>query len=125
MNAAYHTPCHLKALGAGEPLADLCDLIPGLEISRIEHGCSGMAGVFGLSKANLAESLAIGHDLIERMATDRFGVGMTECSACKMQMEQRTTRPTVHPLKLLALAYGLMPELHRALQPSNNRRLIS
>ncbi len=125
MSAAYHAPCHLKALGAGEPLADLCDLIPGLEISRIEHGCSGMAGVFGLSKANLAESLAIGHDLIERMATDRFGVGMTECSACKMQMEQRTTRPTVHPLKLLALAYGLMPELQRALQPSSNRRVIS
>jgi hypothetical protein len=25
-------------------------------------------------------------------------------------MEQGTTKPTVHPLKLLALAYGLMPE---------------
>ena len=28
-----------------------------------------------------------------------------------MQMEQGTTKPTIHPLKLLALAYGLMPEL--------------
>jgi hypothetical protein len=26
-------------------------------------------------------------------------------------MEQGTTKPTIHPLKVLALAYGLMPEL--------------
>jgi hypothetical protein len=26
-------------------------------------------------------------------------------------MEQGTTKPTMHPLKILALAYGLMPEL--------------
>ena len=29
----------------------------------------------------------------------------------KLQMEQESTIPTVHPLKLLALSYGLMPEL--------------
>ena len=34
-----------------------------------------------------------------------------ECSACKIQMEQGTTKPTIHPLKVLALAYGLMPEI--------------
>ena len=28
-----------------------------------------------------------------------------------MQMEQATSKPTAHPLKLLALAYGLMPEI--------------
>jgi len=37
--------------------------------------------------------------------------GTTECSACKMQMEQGTSKPTIHPLKLLAMAYGLMPEI--------------
>jgi hypothetical protein len=26
-------------------------------------------------------------------------------------MEQGTTKPTIHPVKLLALAYGLMPEV--------------
>jgi hypothetical protein len=36
---------------------------------------------------------------------------MTECSTCKIQMEQGTTKPTIHPLKLLALAYGVMPEV--------------
>ena len=28
-----------------------------------------------------------------------------------MQMEQGTSKPTIHPLKLLALSYGLKPEL--------------
>ena len=125
VEASYHTPCHLKALGAGDPLADLCRLIPGVQLSKIEAGCSGMAGVYGLAQRNMAESLAIGHDLIEAMATTRNQIGVTECSACKMQMEQRTTRPTVHPLKLLAMSYGLMPELQRSLRPASNRRVIS
>jgi len=28
-----------------------------------------------------------------------------------MQMEQQATIPTIHPIKLLAFAYGLMPRL--------------
>ena len=31
-----------------------------------------------------------------------------------MQMEQGTTKPTLHPIKLLALSYGLMPEIGHA-----------
>jgi hypothetical protein len=34
--------------------------------------------------------------------------GATECSACRLQMEQGTTKPAVHPVKLLAKAYGLL-----------------
>jgi hypothetical protein len=34
--------------------------------------------------------------------------GATECSACRIQMEQGTTKPAVHPVKLLAKAYGLL-----------------
>jgi hypothetical protein len=30
-------------------------------------------------------------------------------------MEQGTTKPTLHPIKLLALSYGLMPEVARLL----------
>ena len=52
-----------------------------------------------------------GWELISHMRTPGVQAGTTECSACKMQMEQGTTKPTLHPLKLLALAYGLMPEV--------------
>ena len=30
-----------------------------------------------------------------------------------IQMEQGTRKPTIHPVKLVALAYGLMPELRQ------------
>jgi hypothetical protein len=33
-----------------------------------------------------------------------------------MQMEQASKIPTIHPIKLLALAYGLMPRLAERLK---------
>ena len=119
-DAAYHVPCHLKALEGGTPLLDLLSLIPQLRVHTIEKGCSGMAGAFGLTKQNFAESIRQGWGLISHMRQADFDIGTTECSSCKLQMEQGTTKPTVHPLKLLALAYGLMPELRKRLEPSVN-----
>lgn len=125
LSAGYHTPCHLKALGAGSPLENLLRLIPGLRLHKIDHGCSGMAGAWGLAAENFQESIRIGWGLISRMRAGDLTVGATECSSCKMQMEQGTTTPTVHPLKLLALAYGLMPELQQRLEPSRRRLFVS
>ncbi len=108
---AYHMPCHMKALAVGSPSENLLRLVPALSVERVEKGCSGMAGTFGIKKANYRTSLRAGWDLISHMRQPGFQAGATECSACKIQMEQGTTKPTLHPLKLLALAYGLMPEL--------------
>ena len=124
VTAAYHTPCHLKALQKGTPFADILSEVPGLTLKRIEEGCSGMAGAFGLTKANFKTSVRMGQKLIERMQHDDILIGTTECGSCKLQMEQGTSRPTIHPLKLLALAYGLMPELRRLFRP-NKRRLMT
>jgi heterodisulfide reductase subunit B len=51
--------------------------------------------------------------------------GVTECSACKLQMEQGTRKPTLHPLKLLALAYGLMPQIKELLMARNDERVVT
>ncbi|MBL7040505.1 MAG: hypothetical protein ISR77_17855, partial [Pirellulaceae bacterium] len=48
-----------------------------------------------------------------------------ECSACKMQMEQGTTKPTIHPLKILALAYGLMPDLESLLTTRGEELVVT
>jgi FAD/FMN-containing dehydrogenase/Fe-S oxidoreductase len=125
LDVAYHTPCHLKALQCGTPLADLLSLIPQLRLHRIEQGCSGMAGAYGLTERNFATSIRIGWGLITRMRDPELNVGTTECSGCKFQMEQGTSTPTVHPLKLLAYAYGLMPEIEPKLQPARRKLVIS
>jgi len=119
---AYHMPCHSKALASGElpasltavtpaPAENLLRLIPALGVQRMDKGCSGMAGTYGLKRANYRNSIRAGWDLISHMRKPEIQAGATECSACKMQMEQGTNKPTLHPLKVLALAYGLMPEL--------------
>ena len=123
--ATYHTPCHLRALGPETPLIDLCQSIPRFQASNDDLGCSGMAGTFGLTREHFDESIAIGGRLIERMRSDKIQFGMTECSSCKMQMEQQSTTPTLHPLKVLALAYGLMPEIRRRFKSNPRKRLTS
>lgn len=111
----YHQPCHMRALGVGTPGDNLLRLIPGLNVRPLERGCSGMAGTFGLRAKNYRSSLRAGWAMISALRDSTLQAGTTECSTCKMQMEQGTTKPTIHPLKLLALSYGLKPEFARLL----------
>ena len=107
----YHQPCHVKALEVGSPGENLLRLVPGLIVNRTENTCSGMAGTFGLKRENYRASLRAGRPLINSLRSPRLQAGTTECSACKIQMEQGAGKPTIHPVKLLALAYDLMPEV--------------
>ena len=105
----YHQPCRLRALGKGAPGAKLIQLIPGLNVVRTYEACSGMAGTYGLMRENFRTSLRVGWGLINMLRDSALECGVTECSTCKIQMEQGTTKPTLHPIKLLAAAYGLFP----------------
>ncbi len=122
---AYHQPCHVRALRVGTPGEHLLRLIPGLNVLSEEHGCSGMAGTFGLARKNYRTSLRAGWDLISWLRQGQMHAGATECSACKIQMEQGTTRPTVHPLKLLALAYGRMPQGDAILKARGSELIVT
>ena len=82
-----------------------------LDVRLIEKGCSGAAGLYGFQKKNYRTSLRIGLPLINELRTGGYRVGVTECSTCRIQMEQGAPMATLHPVKLVALAYGLMPEL--------------
>ena len=105
----YHAPCHARAAAGGPRGADLLRLVPGLTVDDADRGCSGMAGTFGLSRGHYRESLRIGRTLVSAVRDGICDAGATECSACKIQMEQGTSKPTVHPVKILAKAYGLLP----------------
>jgi Fe-S oxidoreductase len=112
MTIGYHQPCHLRALEIGSPGENLLRLIPGASVRRIDRGCSGMAGTFGFKRENYRTSLRMGLGLISALRRPDLQVGATECSTCKVQMEQGTTKPTIHPMKILAYAYGLKPEIN-------------
>lgn len=124
-SVGYHLPCHLKALGGGTPGEYLLRLIPALRVQWIERGCSGMAGTYGLKRENFRSSLRAGWSLISSLRHSGIQLGSTECSCCKLQMEQGTNKPTIHPLKLLALSYGLMPEIGSLLTAHSEELVVT
>ncbi len=106
----YHMPCHLKTLASVSPGLQLLRLIPGLAVQELEKGCSGMAGMYGMKQTQYRSSLRAGWGLISALRAPGLQAGTTECSCCKIQMEQGTSKPTVHPLKMLAMSYGLLSQ---------------
>ncbi|HEY7152664.1 MAG TPA: FAD-linked oxidase C-terminal domain-containing protein [Gemmataceae bacterium] len=117
----HHVPCHLKALGRPPVGPALLSLIPELRVHTIDVSCSGMAGTFGLQARNYDTSLAAGRPMLEELRRPRVLFGSTECSTCRIQMEDGGGKRTLHPAQYLALAYGYLPELRqRLLQPIRN-----
>jgi len=116
LSLGHHVPCHLKALGEPALAPDLLALIPGLRVHKIDVSCSGMAGTFGLRKENYEQSLAAGRPMLDQLRKPNVFFGSTECSTCRLQMEEGSGKKTLHPAQYLALAYGLMPELAKRLR---------
>lgn len=120
----HHVPCHMKALGPELAGPDLLRLIPGIRVDTIDVGCSGMAGTFGLTKENYALSIEAGHSMIEAFAQPGIHFGSSECSACRMQMEEGGGKRALHPVQYLALAYGLMPEIAKRFEDPMRRLVL-
>ncbi|QDV64708.1 FAD-binding and (Fe-S)-binding domain-containing protein [Crateriforma conspicua] len=121
LHLAYHQPCHLRVLDPDCTTPKLLSVIPGVNVRHIEAGCTGMAGTWGLQRKNYRNSLRIGWPLISAMRLADRSVATTECSSCKMQIEHGSGRETVHPLKLLAHAYGRMPKIAEHLEQAEDQ----
>ncbi len=113
---ARHVPCHLKAVGESAAAGQLLRLIPGLCLQEVDAGCSGGGGVWGLLAGRLEASLAMGAALLQSLRDESIRFGVSECSGCRLQIQQGTGKRALHPVQVLALAYGLMPQLHGRLQ---------
>ena len=100
---AYHAPCHLKAMHLSGISVELLEK-SGLQITDINGGCCGLAGTAGMQKKHHDLSDAIGSLLKDRIDTCNPDLILTECAACKMQIEHLTGKPVLHPIKLFAEA---------------------
>ena len=116
MTLGHHVPCHVKALRTPPAGPALLSLIPGLRIRTIDVGCSGMAGTWGMKAANRELSLAAGAPVFEELNRPGLLFGSTECSACRLQLQDGTGKRTLHPIEYLAYAYGLLPEIETKLR---------
>ncbi|MEM6689037.1 MAG: oxidase, partial [Planctomycetota bacterium] len=106
-----HLPCHRRVLDPKQSGLQLLRLVPELEVDSVDSGCTGMAGTWGLQRKNYRNSLRIGWPMLTAMRSGKSEFATTQCSACKMQIEHGARRKTIHPVKLLAHAYGGLPQL--------------
>jgi Fe-S oxidoreductase len=116
LTVAYHEPCHQRALQPRASVSRLLRRIPELRLLPLDHGCSGMAGTFGLQAENFETSLHAGAAMLSRVAGSDVHFGLTQCAACRMQIEQGTSKRTLHPATCFALAYGLVKRPERLLK---------
>ncbi len=107
LRIGYHLPCHLKAQQIGTPAVALLAEIPGVEVVDLAAGCCGMAGTFGMKTGTYERSLEIGRPLFDRIAAVAPDIIASDCSTCRLQLSHATGVETVHPITLLAQAYGL------------------
>ena len=84
-----------------------------------------MGGTYGLARDRFRNSLRAGRGLLKRLRDADIDIGATECGACRIQMEQGSPKPTLHPMKLLSLAYGLNPLLRQHFKDPKRRHVMS
>ncbi len=107
LRIGYHQPCHLKAQEIGSPGLELLREIPGVEVVDLAAGCCGMAGTFGMKTHTYDLSMRTGAPLFERVKEVAPDLLASECSTCRMQLAHATGIEVVHPVTLLAEAYGV------------------
>ena len=101
----YHAPCHLRAQNIGLRSRDLLKLT-GAKISVVAE-CSGIDGTWGYREQNYEASRKVARKMAK--AIERFDgeVVAGDCHLANGGIVQETGRQPVHPVSLLARAYGL------------------
>jgi glycerol-3-phosphate dehydrogenase subunit C len=103
---AYHQPCHLKYQAIGTKSIELLRL-SGAEVVFIDKGCSGHDGTWAMKKEYFEMAQKVARGLHRGVRESSADLVATDCSLAGIQITQGTDRKTVHPVEILARAYGL------------------
>jgi glycerol-3-phosphate dehydrogenase subunit C len=105
----YHTPCHLKAQNVGLKSRDLIKLT-GARVTLVQQ-CSGIDGTWGLRAENTRISVPMAQDLAAQIRAADGEVIAGDCHLANTAITEQTGRQPLHPLQLLARAYGISEEV--------------
>jgi len=103
----YHSPCQLKAHNMGLPALDLMEMIPGVSINHLQADCCGIAGTYGYKKEKYQIAMDVGRPLFEQVIAAGADVAVCDSETCRWQIAHATGARLIHPVELLAQAYGL------------------
>jgi Fe-S oxidoreductase len=105
---SYHTPCHLKAQNIGLKSRDLMKLT-GAKVKLVQQ-CSGIDGMWGLRAENADISVPIAGKLAAEIRRAGGDVVAGDCHLANTAITEQTGEVPLHPLQLVARAYGIAEE---------------
>lgn len=103
----YHSPCQLRAHNMGLPAIDLMEMIPGVKIQHVQADCCGIAGTYGYKKEKYDIGMKVGEPLFEQVKASGSDIAICDSETCRWQIAHATGAKLIHPIELLAQAYGL------------------
>jgi Fe-S oxidoreductase len=101
----YHLPCHLCVVGSDTATIELLQKHFGVNVVDLKAGCCGLAGTFGMQSKNYDLSDLISESLKKALESSPTKNVLTECAACKMQIEHISHVVVQHPIKVMAECY--------------------
>ena len=103
----YHSPCQLKAHNMGLPAIDLMEMVPGVKIKHVQADCCGIAGTYGYKKEKYQIAMDVGKPVFDQVKASGSKVAVCDSETCRWQIKHATGAKMIHPIELLAQAYGL------------------
>ncbi len=98
---AYHMPCHKRMLPNSLSSLNVLKKLPGVKTDKLNTGCCGMAGSWGMAAKNYDLSKKIGQPMIDSLNNSFASIGVTECPTCTMQLEHLGDKPIIHPIEVV------------------------
>lgn len=114
---ALHISCHSRAQNMGQKAREMLKLIPEVDLQVIER-CSGHGGAWGCKIPNFETALKVGAPVARQAANGGKAVLTSECPLAghhiaqgmeKQSADKPKPELVVHPILLIAKAYGLEP----------------
>jgi glycerol-3-phosphate dehydrogenase subunit C len=101
----YQVPCHLRAQNVGTKSADVLRAIPGTTVTVVER-CSAVDGTWGFKTQYFDLSMKVAQPLFDAVRAGGAPTVATDCPLAALQIAQGTGTQPVHPIEVLARAYG-------------------
>jgi Fe-S oxidoreductase len=104
----YHVPCHLQAQNIGLKSRDLMKLT-GTKI-QLANQCSGIDGMWGYRAENQPLQQRVIQGLAKTIEQQDAPLVVGDCHLANGGIKDATGRQPVHPMQLVARAYGIPEE---------------
>ena len=104
----YHAPCHLRAQNIGYRSRDLMKLA-GAKISLVAE-CSAIDGTWGYREQNYEMSRKVARKMVDAIEAAGNDTIAGDCHLANGGILQETGTQPLHPLQIVARAYGIPEE---------------